>query len=83
MMAHDSGSSTLRGISKNSAQHIIGVGIGAMVTFTFKTVVGFETSAVLLVVEALPFATIVNVYIEDSVFVAMVGGDGGVERTIS
>jgi hypothetical protein len=35
------------------------------------------------VVEALPFATIFNVYIEDLVFVAMVGGDGGVKRTIS
>jgi hypothetical protein len=37
----------------------------------------------LLVVEALPFATIFNVHKEDLVFVAMVGGDGGVERTIS
>jgi hypothetical protein len=35
------------------------------------------------VVEALPFATIFNVYIEDWVFVAMVGCDGGVEGTIS
>ena len=35
------------------------------------------------VVEELPFATIFDVYIEDTVFVAMVGGDGGVERTIS
>jgi hypothetical protein len=34
-------------------------------------------------VEALLFAPIVDVLIEDLVFVAMVGGDGGVERTLS
>ena len=44
-------------------------------------VVGFESCAVLPIVEALLFAPIVNVKIEDSLFVAMVGGDGGGERT--
>jgi hypothetical protein len=34
-------------------------------------------------VEPLHFDPIVNVEIEDLVFVAMVGGDGGGERTLS
>ncbi len=44
---------------------------------------GFESCAILPVVEALLFDPIVNVWIEDLVCVAMVGGDGGVERTLS
>jgi hypothetical protein len=34
-------------------------------------------------VEALHFNPIVNVYLEDLVFVAMVGDDGGGKRTLS
>jgi hypothetical protein len=49
--------------------------------------VGFESCAGLLVVEALLFAPIVNVCLEDLaafdlVFVAMVGGDGGGKRML-
>jgi hypothetical protein len=61
VMAHDTGLSSLRGISKNSPRHILRVGIGAIGTFPFKTVLGFESCAVLPVVEALLFAPIVNV----------------------
>jgi hypothetical protein len=50
--------------------------------FHSKTVIGVESSAVLPVVEALHFDPIVNVCVEDLVFVAMVGGDGGGKRTL-
>jgi hypothetical protein len=46
-------------------------------------VVGFESCDILPIVEALLFAPIVNVQIEDLVFVAIVGGDGGGKRTHS
>jgi hypothetical protein len=82
-IAHNTGLSSLRGISKNSPRHILIVGIGAMGTFPFKTVVGFESCAVLPVVEALHFDPIANVCLEDLVLVAMVGGDDGGKRTLS
>ncbi len=55
--------------------------------FHSKKVVGFESCAVLPAVEALLFAPIVNVCLEDKVafnlvLVAMVGGDGGGERML-
>jgi hypothetical protein len=60
---------------------ILDLGIEAKGHFHSKTVVGFESCAILPIVEALLFAPIVNVYIEDLVFVMMVGGDGGGKRT--
>ncbi len=59
-----------------------------MRTFPLQTYIGFESCAILPVVEALLFAPIVNVCLEDSVafdlvFVAMVGGDDCVgKRTL-
>ncbi len=55
--------------------------------FHSKTVVDFESCAILPVVEALHFDPIVNVCVEDKVafdlvFVAMVGGDGGGKKTL-
>jgi hypothetical protein len=51
--------------------------------FYSKMVVGCESCAILPIIEALLFALIVNVQIEDLMFVAMVGGDGGGKRTHS
>jgi hypothetical protein len=61
----NTGSSSLSGISKNSNQHIHLICKGTMGTFLFQKVVGFESCAVLPVVEALLFAPIVNVCLED------------------
>jgi hypothetical protein len=75
------------GISKNSNRHILLICNGAIRTFPFEKGVGFESCAVLLVVEALLFAPIANVCLEDLVafhlvFVAMMGGDGGGKRML-
>jgi hypothetical protein len=51
--------------------------------FHSKTVVGFESCAVLPVVQELHFDPIVDVCLEDLVFVAIVGGDDGGKRTLS
>jgi hypothetical protein len=58
-------SSSLSSISKNSNQHILLICKGAMGTFLFQNVVGFESCAGLPVVEALPFAPTVNVSLEE------------------
>jgi hypothetical protein len=52
VIAHDTGLSSLSGISKNSPQHVLLISIGAMGTFPFQTsLVGFKSCAVLPVVE--------------------------------
>jgi hypothetical protein len=50
---------------KKSNQQILLICKGAMGTFPSKKVVGFESCAILPVVEALFFAPIVNVCLED------------------
>ena len=65
VFAIDTGLSSLIGISKNSNQHILLICKGAMGTFSVLQSCSFESCAVLPVVEALFFAPIVNVCIED------------------